>query len=107
MGRAGRGDSDRPARGEQWVSALLQASMPEGAEQDEPCVEYRRCACCRQESLRRRRAESEGRGAARRRSALRCRPGTAHRVRCRRGGRGQIVPVREGSDQKDLIMGLT
>ncbi len=69
MRRVGRGDSDRPARGEQWVSALRQASMQEGAEQDEPRVEYRGCACRRQESLRRRRAESEGRCAARRGAA--------------------------------------
>ena len=126
----GRGESDRPEQGGQWASALRQASMPKGAEHEERRVASRRCACRRKESLQWVRAESEGRGnvwcrarvlcaerfcAAQgtraRGAALRRRPGKA-RARFRRGGRpgrGQMAPVtrREGSDQKDLMMGLT
>ncbi len=36
MGRAERGDSDRPARGEQWASALRPASMPKGQNRMSP-----------------------------------------------------------------------
>ena len=126
-GAGGAGHSDRPARREQWASALRQASMPIGVEQDERCVACRGCACRRQESLRRMWAESDERGNARRRAhALgrgrrgegRCVWGGGlgggergeERERARLGGRGrrlQKVPVRKDLEQKDLMMGLT
>ena len=64
QGRAGRGESGRPERGGQWVSALRQASMPKGAEHEERRVASRRCECRRKESLQWVRAESEGHGNA-------------------------------------------
>ena len=109
------------------MSALRQASMPKGAEHEERRVASRRCECRRKESLQWVRAESEGHGNAlcrarvvraerfcaaqgtrARGAVLRRRPEKA-RARFRRGGREQMVPVtrREGSDQKDLMMGLT
>ena len=115
------------------MSALRQASMPKGAEHEERRVASRRCECRRKESLQWERAESEGhvnalcrarvvraerfcaaQGTRARGAVLRRRSGKA-RARFRRGGRpgrghsGQMAPVtqREGSDQKDLMMGLT
>ncbi len=61
-GWARRGGQFRPARGEQWALALLQSSMPKGAEQEECREACRHCARRRPESLHRAQDQSEGRG---------------------------------------------